>query len=391
MNLHKKKYNSKFILTILIFLFIMIGSWSYYFYNITKDEIEDSFRIYSETVAMSLSNTIEESSEAYKELLETHNTDSDFYRKTYNAFVDIAADTEIAYVYTVQWYSEDEIMFIIDCVPLTDPNSTPIGTVYEMGQFAKEAFEKNDIVSSGFVFYESWEDNYLSAFSPIIDPTTNETLGLVGVDIIIDELQAKLNYLLVSLIIILLVVLIITYILLTVFSDLLVKPYVTDGLTKIYNRKFFDTYIIDICNKAKKRNTPISLLTLDIDHFKRINDTYGHSFGDKVLQETCSTITKNLSKTHCFARYGGEEFVILVENAKENDALQLGSIINTAISNLSIHNKEKNEDIKFTISIGIACLDFEKISTIEELKEKSDKALYNAKINRNSVKVYSEI
>ncbi|MFV0315000.1 MAG: hypothetical protein ACK5I7_07840, partial [Anaerotignum sp.] len=167
---------------VLILAFILCVC-TYLFYTTAKVEIENTYRVSAETIAFSMASMIEESAEEYRDLLETYDTESKFYKDTYAAFNDIASGSMLAYIYTVDWYNENEIKFIIDCVPLGDKNSTPIGTVYEMGEYAKEAFETKEPSNSGFEYYESWGDNYLSTFAPIIDPETNEVLGLVGVDI----------------------------------------------------------------------------------------------------------------------------------------------------------------------------------------------------------------
>lgn len=391
MKLHKKRYNIKFISFSLILLTIILSIWSFIFYTASKKELEKTFQLYAESVALSFSSVIEESSEDYIYLLETYDTNTDFYKKTYNAFADTVNNSNISYIYTVEWFNDEEILFIIDCVPETHKDSTPIGTKYEMGPYAKKAFETNSIVSSEFEFYESWNSNYLSAFSPIINPTTKETLGLVGVDINIDKLKITLDYLLYSGMIVLFLILIIIYILLMKFSDILIKPYVMDALTNIYNRKFFLNYLEYAFNKSIKKERPLSLLSIDIDYFKKINDIYGHNFGDIILKELCNDILKNIGKTNCFARYGGEEFLIILENVDEKTALEIGEKLRISAENLDTYNDNFNMIVKVTISIGVSSLSSLYKNSYYELIEQSDKALYLAKTTRNSIKSYSDL
>lgn len=376
---------------VLILAFILCIC-TYLFYTTAKIEIENTYRVSAETIAFSMANVIEESAEEYKYLLETYDTESKFYKDTYKAFNDIASGSMLAYIYTVDWYNENEIKFIIDCVPLDDKNSTPIGTVYEMGEYAKEAFETKKTSNSGFEYYESWGDNYLSTFAPIIDPETNEVLGLVGVDIQIDELISKLNLLKFSAASTLFAILMIAYVLLAKFSDRLIRPYVFDELTKVYNRKFFNDYIGKVFTKNINANEPISFLVIDIDHFKKINDTYGHAFGDVTLREMSAAIAKKVSKNSCFARYGGEEFVLSLENTSEDDAQIYADKLRKHIEELTIYNKDINENILITISIGVACSSGHNVISYTDLLEKSDKALYLAKKdNRNCVRTYSDV
>lgn len=391
MNLHKKKYTSKFNLITLFILAIILTVWGTFFYNTAKKEVEHTFKTYAQTVALSLSNMIEEDSEQYKELLETYDTESEFYKDTYNAFSDLVNESEIAFAYTVDWYNEEEIKFIIDCVPPTDENSTPIGTVYEMGEYAKKAFDTKKPSDSGFEYYESWGDNFLSAFSPIIDPETGEVLSLVGVDVKIDELKANLDFVRYSAVATILFILIVVYTLLAKFSDLLIKPYVLDTLTGVYNRKFFNSYFEDTFNTHKKRKQPLSTLVVDIDHFKKVNDTYGHAFGDIVLKEMSSVIAKNITHKSCFARYGGEEFIISLDHAYENEAVVFAEKIRKIVQDIEIYNKELDKNIKISISIGVACSIEPNIEIESDLIAMSDKALYLAKTQRNCVRTYTEV
>lgn len=389
MNLHKKKYNFKFILFTLSCLSIILLIWTSIFYNISKKSIESSFRSLAETTALTLSNIIEESAQEYKLLLETHDTDTDFYKEIYNVFHEITLNSDIKYTYTVQRKDETQIYYIIDSVPPNQEDSTPIGTVWEAGSVAIQAFDTQSIVSSNFDYYSSWDGDFLCAYSPIIDPDTNEVLGLVGVDVDIQELRAQLNNLFFSAIIMTLFILLFVYILLSKFSDTLVRPYVMDALTKTYNRKFFNTYFEQAFYYCKKKKVPLSVLILDIDHFKTINDTYGHPFGDVVLKTLSENIIKHIRKTDCFARYGGEEFVMSLTNETEETAVQIANKLRAMIENLSITNIEQNKKVKFTVSIGVASLDATSASTFDELLEKSDRALYFAKVDRNSVKSYT--
>lgn len=396
MNLHKKKYNSRFIVLSLIILTLILTFWSIIFYNASKKMLEASFQMFAETTALTLSNIVEESSEDYRELLETHDTDTAFYEEMYNVFHDVTTKSDIKFAYTVQQINENEVYYIIDSVPVGAEDSTPIGTISETGTYANESFTTGEIVSSGFENYEQWGQDYLCAYSPIIDPETGEILSLVGIDIEIDELKVQLAQLRYSAIVGIALILLIVYLLLSRFSDTLVKPYVLDGLTKVYNRKFFDSYFEQVFYKSTRKRIPLSTLILDIDHFKKVNDNYGHPFGDIVLKEISVAILKSIRKTDCFARYGGEEFVVLLEHEDSESASKIANKIRENIENLSIYNQEIDENIKVTISIGVATVggqdkSIEEAKTFGELLDRSDKALYFAKVDRNTVKTHRDV
>jgi diguanylate cyclase (GGDEF)-like protein len=142
----------------------------------------------------------------------------------------------------------------------------------------------------------------------------------------------------------------------------------TDALTGAYNRrKFFED-----ANKVKGIN---GLIMLDLDKFKKINDTYGHHMGDKVLKAFADEVRKNIRREDFFARIGGEEFVIIFKNLNEKDTIELANKIRKRIENLTINK------IKFTVSIGATV--YKENEDIYEALKRADKALYEAKKVRN--------
>ena len=163
---------------------------------------------------------------------------------------------------------------------------------------------------------------------------------------------------------------------------------ITDPLTEIYNRRHFETIFKKEFARAVRYNIPLSCLMIDIDHFKRINDTFGHQIGDSVLKEISQIISSKLRKEiDTVARWGGEEFIVLLPETKNKDAVHLALRILNTIS------EHKFSDITFfdeqiTVSIGIAGLPEPSIDNEEKLIQAADKALYEAKENgRNRIEV----
>lgn len=147
-----------------------------------------------------------------------------------------------------------------------------------------------------------------------------------------------------------------------------------DKMTGIYTRKHFDTLFREILYISKKNDGKFSLLMLDIDKFKNINDTYGHRKGDEVLSLIGKTLLESTRSTDIVARYGGEEFIVVLLNTEEKEAVEIGEKIRKKIEELEIPNM----DYPLTISIGIS-LYLEHSQYKEELIEKADQALYCAK------------
>lgn len=153
----------------------------------------------------------------------------------------------------------------------------------------------------------------------------------------------------------------------------------TDYLTGLYNRRQFEIILKKEYLRAVRYKEPLTCFMVDIDHFKRINDTFGHNAGDAVLKEVSLTITTNLREIDLIARWGGEEFIIALPNTDEEGSLTPASRILKAVSEHHVSLLPSEERI--TISIGIAAIPGPSITTYEQLIHAADEALYTAKKN----------
>lgn len=159
----------------------------------------------------------------------------------------------------------------------------------------------------------------------------------------------------------------------------------TDSLTGVNNRGYFMKLAKQYFNIAKRNKTTLQILSLDLDYFKSINDTYGHQAGDKVLKEFAEKVSSLLRKSDIFGRVGGEEFAILLQNTSTDGAQLFAKRVCDSVEAMKI--KFDEEILHITVSIGMAELSDEK--NIDELLKKSDEALYKAKENgRNRVHVF---
>ena len=146
----------------------------------------------------------------------------------------------------------------------------------------------------------------------------------------------------------------------------------TDQLTQVKSRRAILTELENEFNRVKRHPTSLSLLMLDVDYFKSINDNFGHLAGDKALAEIAKAISHSCRQTDSVGRYGGEEFLIVLPETSMDSAKALAERIRVAVANLNIKDK-----VKVTCSIGIATLKEEE--TIFELIQKSDECVYQAK------------
>lgn len=164
-----------------------------------------------------------------------------------------------------------------------------------------------------------------------------------------------------------------------------------DGLTGIYNHRYFQNILDQEINRATRKQLSISIVMLDIDHFKKINDTYGHQVGDFILIELAKILKNNIRKYDTLARYGGEEFIIILPETQLGEALNVANKIRLVIEENTFD--DGRETYKITASLGVAESqpatedDFSKSKFIS----KADEALYNAKDGgRNQVAEYKE-
>lgn len=163
-----------------------------------------------------------------------------------------------------------------------------------------------------------------------------------------------------------------------------------DALTNLNNRRQFETRLGQEIAIAKRQGHPLCAMMIDIDFFKRVNDTYGHAAGDEVLRAVAGIIKEALRESDIPARYGGEEFAILLPYTKLEEAVLVGERLRSAVEKAPVTiNQETSEkqDINVTISMGLA--EYDKSETGEALFERADKALYDAKAGgRNKVCVF---
>jgi len=165
--------------------------------------------------------------------------------------------------------------------------------------------------------------------------------------------------------------------------DMLSKRAQVDGLTGLYNRAHFDQRWPEAIATAKRHGRPLSIAMLDVDHFKSINDTYGHPAGDAVLQEVAEIVQHSSRASDIACRYGGEEFVIIMPDTTAEDARVLCDRIRTTLEQT---NWVKHPERTVTCSLGIAGCDGGSGPDADEWLTKADQALYRAKTSgRNRV------
>ena len=157
---------------------------------------------------------------------------------------------------------------------------------------------------------------------------------------------------------------------------------ITDPLTGIYNRRYLERRLTDEIARANRYGMPLSVLLIDIDHFKRVNDIYGHQVGDLVLEGMAQLIVATLRTTDIVARYGGEEIMVIAPSTPLKTAADLAERLRKVVENASFEVPvELNRDISalgVTVSIGVACFG-QFARNMNDLIQNADKAMYRAK------------
>lgn len=159
---------------------------------------------------------------------------------------------------------------------------------------------------------------------------------------------------------------------------------VVDPLTALHNRRYFETHLTTLVAQAVEKSQPLCLLILDIDHFKAVNDTFGHDAGDQVLKGFAGRIKKVLRGVDLFCRLGGEEFVVVMPNTNAETAMKIAERVREAVEKDAFAIRPEGHVIPITVSIGLAERSAD--SDADALMRRADKALYKSKDSgRNKV------
>jgi len=167
-------------------------------------------------------------------------------------------------------------------------------------------------------------------------------------------------------------------------SEFIAETSTKDELTGLYLRDVFDVFLNKLIEENRRNNEDLSLLMIDIDDFKKVNDTYGHQKGDEVLSKVGNILNDTVREMDFAARYGGEELCIIMPNTNEKNASLIANRIRENISKVNF------DEFSITVSIGVSQLN-EHITSSKDLISYADKALYKAKHNgKNRIEIYEK-
>ena len=162
------------------------------------------------------------------------------------------------------------------------------------------------------------------------------------------------------------------------YQERLIESALRDGLTRLYNKRYFDERIDAEVRFARRHASQLGLLLIDVDHFKKINDGRGHLAGDAVLQAVAHTLAQGVRTEDVVARYGGEEIVVLTRAIGVDGALHLAERLRRLVEELRVE-VEEGPPVEVTVSIGVAVFPAVPIAASADLIAAADRALYRAK------------
>jgi diguanylate cyclase (GGDEF)-like protein len=166
---------------------------------------------------------------------------------------------------------------------------------------------------------------------------------------------------------------------------------ILDELTELFNYRYFRIKLADELRRADRYRQRFSILMLDLDHFKKVNDEFGHQTGNIVLREISGIIKQCVRDVDIVARYGGEEFVVILPQTGDNDAMIIAERMRSTVQKTFFSNSQGQRDIQLTVSIGVASYP-NGVKTLDQLIEKVDKAMYKAKTDgRNRVHIADHV
>jgi len=166
------------------------------------------------------------------------------------------------------------------------------------------------------------------------------------------------------------------------YHDEIYRMTTMDGLTQVHNRRYFDEQIDRELSRSRRYERVLSLVMMDIDYFKRINDTYGHPFGDEVLRAVSQVTRARLREVDMLARYGGEELIALLPETSPADALRACERVREAIESLQLEHHATDGTkrmVRCTASLGLASIPSPTLQNAQELLRAADECLYAAK------------
>ncbi len=372
-------------ISILILVTLVFSGVGFLIHRSVQKLLIENLRYSATNTAVTAASFIEGEIEPYIALTEVESYsegsyDADYYNKMQGILRSIKEDANIGFIYTMKKASEENVMYLLDGEDAESELFSPLGSTEKMDTYQKEVLSEKRAVSTLLIHWEGWGD-YISGLAPIRDKSDN-VIGFAGVDIGTETIIYMMNRVdRVILVVALFIIMFVTFYTYKIIEDRS-TAYNEDYLTKLYSRRHHDRQLEMHIRKMNRKGGDLSIMMIDVDDFKTINDYYGHEAGDRMLKYVAGVISSNLRKTDISSRIGGDEFNIILPGTSLEDTKKIASRI---ISDL----ESRQDEHKVSVSIGVA--KWEKSMDSLILTKMADQAMYKAKESgRNQVQVVHE-
>jgi diguanylate cyclase (GGDEF)-like protein len=352
-------------------------------YQQTKDTIVREAGKEARDIAITVAAFIEHNVEPYKALssvehYDLEEYDQQYYKDMLQLFQRLRFETGADFIFTEKFVSPDSIAYILDGEQEDSEKFSPIGSLDTMSGPERDAFEKATPMATKLLHDPVW-GYYITGFAPIQDPQTNEVIGLVGVDYSIAYLSGILGKLHTIVIVVFSLVVIILSLLFLFASNAYYKRLNLDYLTGLYNRKYFEEQLQQMIRKTKGKPKPFSIMIIDVDNFKQINDQHGHETGDIALKKVAHFLSAHLKEHDLAFRYGGDEFAAILPDSTKEKATFISRRLNTELSS-SVITVDQERTIRVCVSIGLA--EYVNGMNAATLIHEADQEMYQVKFSK---------
>lgn len=378
--LHSIAWKRKLFLLLIVLVSLAVVFPALYAVQRTRQTMIEETQAKALDIAGTIAAFLNSDIERYRMLSQTADlvsgtTEYRYYQEMNTIFRAIKASSDAAFVFTTKYIDEQTDAYVLDGEDPQGDLFSPFGSIDTMNPTELYTFQSGLRAVSDLENDPNW-GVFITAYAPIKDWRDHTIVGVVGVDYSAEYLQER--YQRISFVLIFGFAFFILVISLSLYAIILTihNRANIDDLTLLGNKRAFNRTLADVATEARKLLNPFSLLMLDVDRFKAINDSHGHLTGDKVLKHIAKALQQALVWPKGCFRYGGDEFAILLPSCNLQHAYGVKQELEEEVKAINLEELEGKE---LSISIGVA--EWRDGTSLEDLIRFADTALYEQKRN----------